>query len=73
MKNEILFIVEDSLDGGFEAHALGFSIFTEANSYSELKDNIRDAVAVHFDEGAQYDISEKLEISKDELNRKLFG
>ena len=73
MKNEILFIVEDSLDGGFEARALGFSIFTEADSYSELKENIRDAILVHFDEGAQYDISEKLEISKDELIRKLFG
>ena len=45
--------MEDSLEGGFEARALGFSIFTEADSYSELKENIRDAISAHFEEGSQ--------------------
>ena len=41
MKNkEIIFIVEESLDGGFEARAVGYSIFTEAESVLELKENI---------------------------------
>ena len=51
MKTEIIFIVEESLDGGYEAHALGNSIFTEAENLDELKINIREAVACHFEEG----------------------
>ncbi len=51
MLNEIIFIVEDSLEGGFEAKAVGNSIFTQAETYEELKANIKDAVACHFDDG----------------------
>jgi hypothetical protein len=50
MKNEIIFIIEESLDGGFEAKAVGYSIFTEADDLVELKKNIREAVSCHFDE-----------------------
>jgi predicted RNase H-like HicB family nuclease len=50
MKTEIIFIIEESLDGGYEAHALGNSIFTEAETLDELKQNIREAVACHFEE-----------------------
>ncbi|MDP2036048.1 MAG: 2-oxoisovalerate dehydrogenase [Ignavibacteria bacterium] len=51
MKTEIIFIVQESLDGGFEARALGDSIFTEAENLEELKKNIKEAVACHFEEG----------------------
>ena len=51
MANEIIFIIEDSLEGGFEAKALGHSIFTESDSFEELKNNIREAVACHFEAG----------------------
>jgi hypothetical protein len=47
---EIIFIVEESLDGGYEAKALGTTIFTEAESLQELRESIRDAVRCHFDE-----------------------
>ena len=50
MKNEIIFIIEESLDGGYEAKAVGESIFTEGNSLDELKKNIVDAVNCHYDE-----------------------
>jgi hypothetical protein len=50
MKNEIIFYIEESMDGGFEAKALGHSIFTEGDSIDELKNNIRDAVQCHFNE-----------------------
>ena len=33
--NEIIFAVEESPEGGYEAHALGHSIFTEAESLDE--------------------------------------
>ena len=48
--NEIIFIIEESVDGGFEAKALGESIFTEAETIEELKKNIKDAVSCHFEE-----------------------
>ncbi len=51
MKNEIIFVAEDSLEGGFEAKALGHSIYTQGDTLEELKENIREAVAVHFNSG----------------------
>ena len=47
---EIIFLVEESPEGGYEARALGHAIFTEADSFEELKEQIRDAVRCHFDE-----------------------
>ncbi len=53
MTNEIIFSVSDSPEGGFEAQALGHSIYTEADTSEELREMVRDAVAVHFDEAAR--------------------
>ncbi len=50
MNNEIIFIVEDSSEGGYEARALSESIFTEADTLDELRAMIRDAVQCHFGE-----------------------
>ncbi|MBW8050764.1 MAG: 2-oxoisovalerate dehydrogenase [Cytophagales bacterium] len=49
--NEIIFIIEESPEGGYAAKALGESIFTEADTVPELKDMIKDAIICHFDEG----------------------
>jgi hypothetical protein len=49
--NELIFLVEEALEGGFTARALGHSIFTEADSLEELRRNVRDTVQCHFDEG----------------------
>ena len=51
LKSEIIFSVQESPEGGYEARALDHSIFTQANSLEELKGNIRDAVSGHFDDG----------------------
>jgi hypothetical protein len=49
---EIIFEVhEDEADGGFVARALGQSIVTQAETWDELRRNIREAVLCHFDEG----------------------
>ena len=40
---EIIFIVEESDEGGYEARALGYSIFTEADTIDELKKNIKES------------------------------
>ncbi len=47
---EIIFLVEESPEGGYEARALGYSIFTDGETLGEIKKNIRDAVHCHFDE-----------------------
>lgn len=47
--NEIFFLVEEALEGGYIAKAIGEAIFTEAESMDELKSNIREAVQCHFD------------------------
>jgi hypothetical protein len=49
--NEIIFIVEEAPEGGYIARALGHSIFTEADTWEELKSAVQEAVHVHFDEG----------------------
>ncbi len=49
--NEIIFLIEEAADGGFTARALGQSIFTEAESIDALRNQIRDAVKCHFEEG----------------------
>jgi hypothetical protein len=46
--NEIIFIVEDSPEGGYEARALSHSIFTEAETIEELKENIKESIHCHF-------------------------
>jgi hypothetical protein len=49
--NEIIFMVEEAPEGGYTARALGESIFTEADDFPSLEENVRDAVRCHFDEG----------------------
>jgi len=63
---ELIFIVEESLDGGYEAHALGYSIFTEAETLDELRLLIKDAVKCHFAEGEAPPII-RMHIVRDEL------
>jgi len=50
MSNEIIFIIEESQEMGYEARALDFSIYTEADTIKELKTMIKDAVQCHFEE-----------------------
>ena len=49
-QTEIIFLVEESPEGGWEARALGHSIYTEADTLEELKEAVRDAVRCHFEE-----------------------
>ena len=49
--NEVIFTVTTVPEGGFNAQALGYSIFTEADDWPSLRIAMRDAVLCHFDEG----------------------
>jgi hypothetical protein len=50
---ELIFVVEEAPEGGYAARALGTSIFTEADDLSQLREQVKDAVHCHFDEGRQ--------------------
>lgn len=47
--NEIIFLVQESDEGGYAARALEHSIFTEADNLDELRQNVRQAVECHFE------------------------
>lgn len=49
MEKEIIFLVEEAPEGGYQARALGYSIFTEADTFEELKGMVQDAVQCHFE------------------------
>ena len=49
---EIIFVVEEAPEGGYTARALGESIFTEADDLPALREQVRDAVRCHFEDGA---------------------
>lgn len=46
--NEIIFMIEEDIESGFNAKALGFPIFTQGDDEKELKDNIKDALECHY-------------------------
>ena len=48
--SEVIFLVESAPEGGYTARALGYSIYTEADTWDELKVAVQDAVRCHFDE-----------------------
>jgi hypothetical protein len=63
---ELVFEVVQEADGGYTAEALGESIFTEADSWEELRANVREAVqAFYFD--AEPPASIRLRLVRDEV------
>ncbi|MCY3657006.1 MAG: 2-oxoisovalerate dehydrogenase E1 subunit beta [Chloroflexi bacterium] len=46
---EIVFEAKAAPEGGYTARAVGYSIFTEADTLDELRGMARDAVRTHFD------------------------
>ena len=64
---EIIFVVEESPEEGYEARALGYSIFTEGESLEELRKMVRDAVTCHFDDSESKPSLIRLHLVKDEV------
>jgi len=50
MMTEIMFLVDEVPEGGYQARALGESIFTEADNLENLHTRVRDAVQCHFEQ-----------------------
>lgn len=68
MSAEIIFQVEESAEGGYEARALGESIFTHADSLDELRTMVRDAVECHFEPNQRPPVI-RLHFVRDEILR----
>lgn len=65
MASELIFLVEESAEGGYTARALGESIFTQAETLDELRTMIKDAVLCHFEKDRPSII--RLHMVKDEV------
>jgi hypothetical protein len=64
---EIVFQVEEDPDGGLTAHAVGASIFTEADTLEELREKVRDAVTCHFEKPEERPKLVRLRFTRDEV------
>jgi len=47
---EIIFEVRNAEEGGYFARALGHGIFTEGESWDELRTNVLEATSLHFED-----------------------
>jgi hypothetical protein len=64
--NELVFEITQESDGGFVAEALGESIITQADTWEELRTNVREAVnAFYFDRPAPSRL--RLHLVRDEV------
>jgi predicted RNase H-like HicB family nuclease len=50
---ELIYEVRDADEGGYVARALGHAIFTQAETWDELRASVREAAALHFENGGQ--------------------
>jgi hypothetical protein len=64
--SEIVFSVQESAEGGYEARALGYSIHTQAETLSDLRQALKDAVRCHFGDSDQPKLI-RLHLVKDEI------
>jgi hypothetical protein len=58
--------VEESPEGGYEPQALGYAIFTQADTFDELREMVKDAATCHFEEEARPKVI-RLHMVKDEV------
>ncbi len=64
--NELLFEISQEADGGYAAECLTENIFTQGDSWEELKANVREAVAAfYYDRPAPSRI--RLHLVRDEM------
>ena len=63
---EIIFEVTEAIEGGYNARALGYGIFTQGEDWADLKAMVKDAVLCHFDEDDTPKVI-RLHLVKDEV------
>ena len=48
--SEIIFEVTEAIEGGYDAKALGYGIFTQGDDWDDLKEMVQDAVLCYFED-----------------------
>ena len=51
-RNEIIFEVTEAPEGGYDARALSYGVFTQGDDWDDLHEMVRDAVRCHFADDA---------------------
>jgi hypothetical protein len=64
---ELIFEVRDAEEGGLYARALGHSIFTQGEEWTDLRANVLEAVSLHFEDAVTRPDLIRLHYVKDEL------
>ena len=64
---ELIFEVRDGDEGGVCPRALGHGIFTQAETWEELRQNVLEAVGLHFEDSPEQPRLVQLHYVKDEL------
>ncbi|MFH1024135.1 MAG: 2-phospho-L-lactate guanylyltransferase [Planctomycetota bacterium] len=64
---EIVFEITQEADGGFVAECLTDDIFTQADTWAELKTNVKEAVDAHYFDKPSRPLSIRLHLVKDEV------
>jgi predicted RNase H-like HicB family nuclease len=64
---ELIFEVRDAEEGGYCAHALGHAIFTQSETWEELRAQVLEATLLHFEDGPAHPRLIQLHYVKDEL------
>jgi predicted RNase H-like HicB family nuclease len=64
---ELIFEVHDAEEGGYCARALGHAIFTQADTWEELRVNALEATLLHFENSSAHPRLVQLHYVKDEL------
>jgi predicted RNase H-like HicB family nuclease len=64
---ELIFEVRDAEEGGFYARALGHAIFTEAETWDDLRTNLLEAVSLYFEDAANRPRLVQMHYVRDEL------
>jgi predicted RNase H-like HicB family nuclease len=64
---ELIFEVREAEEGGYVARALGHAIFTEAETWEALRENVLEAANLHFEDASARPSLIQLHFVKDEL------
>ena len=64
--SEIIFEVTEAIEGGYNARALGYGIFTQGEDWADLRAMVKDAVLCHFDKDDTPKVI-RLHLVKDEV------
>ena len=64
---ELIFEIRDAEEGGFYARALGHAIFTEGETWDELRHYVLEAVGLHSEDDSARPRLVQLHYTRDEL------